>query len=561
MVLRGEALREWTSSDAEGLDEFLSTLDEVNQQDVEAIALFDVKALKEDVESDLILIRELQALANKTALHSDNKAETLIHELNEIATKSRLNDSRGISSSDRRKVIIFSSFADTIIDLHSRVKEAIEKSGKTPLSDYKDRLAEPIMGTGLSTKLHGTSGGVDQNKRARIMSEFAPETAGSLRADGTHLSSDNFDIILTTDVLSEGVNLQQAGRIINYDLPWNPMRIVQRHGRIDRIGSKHDTVQMGLFFPTAHLNELLHLEETLERKLAQAEAAVGAGVVLPGRNPGKQVIFADTREQIEQLYNENPELLESRGSSAALSGEEYRRRLSNEMKDPFIRHDVEALPYGSGSGFENPRILGNGYVFCVKIGQHEKPWFRFIPVDSNWSSIKVGDKVAVNDDMLTSLVAADPINSSISRWMTPEVYDRAFDAWEVAKKSAHEAWMFLTDPINLKPDSPKAFRDASQLVFQSGQFLSPDELRELLGKLNAVPSKKVERAVRSALSIDGTDREKILAVKEEIEAAGLQKPEPPKPLEAVIENQVHLVCWMAVKGREHVEHAVLGVEN
>jgi hypothetical protein len=549
-VLKGDALREWTSSDAESLDEFIGTLDEESQQDVEAIQLYDLKALKEDVASDLVLLTELQALASKAAKESDLKAQTLVNELSEIATRSRKADPRGVSTGDRRKVIVFSSFADTIIDLHARVKTAIDKSGTSPLSDYKDRLAEPIMGGNLSNKVLGYAGGVDQGHRTRMMSEFAPETAGSAKVDGTPLSPDNYDIILTTDVLSEGVNLQQAGRIINYDLPWNPMRIVQRHGRIDRIGSKHDTVQMGLFFPAKHLDELLHLEETLERKLAQAEAAVGAGVVLPGRTPGKQIIFADTREQIDQLYHENPDLLESRGSSAALSGEEYRRRLTNEMKDAFIRHDVEALPYGSGSGFENPRIRGNGYVFCIKIGNHEKPWFRYVPVDQQWNPIEEDGKFIVNDDMLTSLVAADPEISTRERWMNDGVYDRAFEAWKVARDSAFYDWSYLTDPMNLKPASPKAFRDASQLVFHSGQFLTSEIQMELIGKLNAVPSKKVERAVRSALSIAGSDKEKILAVKEEVEAAGIQKPESPKPLDVVSENQVRLVCWMAVKGRD-----------
>ena len=488
-------------------------------------------------------------LACMNAMESDFKARTLVQELTEIATRSRTADPRSVSAGDRRKVIVFSSFADTIVDLHARVKSAIDKSGTSPLSDYKGRLAEPIMGSALTTKLHGTSGGVDQDKRTRMMSEFAPETAGFIRPDGSPQSPNNYDIILTTDVLSEGVNLQQAGRIINYDLPWNPMRIVQRHGRIDRIGSKHDTVQMGLFFPAAHLEELLHLEETLERKLAQAEAAVGAGVVLPGRQPGKQIIFADTREQIDQLYNENPELLESRGSNAALSGEEYRRRLSLEMKDPFTRHAVEALPYGSGSGFENPRIRSNGFVFCIKIGSHGKPWFRFVPVDSNWQIYSENAYPVVNDDMLASLIAADPVKAETERWMTPDVYDRAFDAWSAAQANVYKAWTYLTDANNLKSDSPKAFRDASQLVFQHGQFLSAEVQMELIGKLNAVPSKKVERAVRTALSIEGSVKEKILAVKEEIEAAGIQKPEPAKPLTAVNVNQIRLVCWMAVKGK------------
>jgi ERCC4-related helicase len=548
-VLTGEALREWTSSEAESLDEFLEGLSETGQEDVEHASLYDTEVLKEDVASDLQLLTELQELAQEAAKFSDLKVKSLIEELSSIATGARQADARGLPSGDRRKVIIFSSFADTILDIHTKVSAAIEEARNSSLGDYKNRVAEPVMGTGLSTKLHGASGGVDQDRRTRMISEFAPETAaGSLKADGTPVSPDNFDLLFTTDVLSEGVNLQQAGRIINYDLPWNPMRIVQRHGRVDRIGSKHDTVQMGLFFPTAHLDELLRLEETLERKLAQAEAAVGAGVVLPGRSPGRQVIFADTKEQINQLYNENPELLESRGSSAALSGEEYRRRLSLEMKDPFIRHGVENLPYGSGSGFENLRVKTNGYVFCIRIGTHEKPWFRFVPVDQNWNVYIEEGKAVVNDDMLASLVAADPVAQSTARWMTPEVYDHAFDAWSVARESVLRDWSFLTDPINLKPDSPKAFRDASALVFQSGEFLSAEDRRELIGKLNAVPSKKVERAVRAALSLPGSDRERILAVKEEIEAAGIQKPEPPKPLDLVSENQVKLVTWMAVKG-------------
>ena len=75
---------------------------------------------------------------------------------------------------------------------------------------------------------------------------------------------------MTTDVLSEGVNLQQARHIINYDLPWNPMRLVQRHGRIDRIGSKHGEVFLRCFFPDSRLDELLGLEERLHRKITQA---------------------------------------------------------------------------------------------------------------------------------------------------------------------------------------------------------------------------------------------------------------------------------------------------
>jgi superfamily II DNA/RNA helicase len=95
-------------------------------------------------------------------------------------------------------------------------------------------------------------------------------------------------------VLSEGVNLQQARHIINYDLPWNPMRLVQRHGRIDRIGSDHAEVFIRCYFPDQHLEALLGLEERLQRKLKQAAAAVGVGQVLPGFT-GREVTFTEAR--------------------------------------------------------------------------------------------------------------------------------------------------------------------------------------------------------------------------------------------------------------------------
>src|SRR5690606_6934905 len=101
------------------------------------------------------------------------------------------------------------------------------------------------------------------------------------------------------------MNLQQAARIINYDLPWNPMRLVQRHGRIDRIGSPHSEVYLRCVFPDRRLDDLLGLEERLHRKIKQAAAAVGVGEILPGSTTA-DVTFAETREEIERLLAEDP---------------------------------------------------------------------------------------------------------------------------------------------------------------------------------------------------------------------------------------------------------------
>lgn len=543
-VLRGEALSEWVSSDSDDLDEFVAEFDDDEQ--IESVDGYHLSELKADIESDIALLYRLRDLAEVVVRNNEPKVRKIVEELTDIAAQARRVDPRGISSADRRKVIVFSAFTDTIIPVHEAVIKAIDTAPlDSPLADYKGRIAPPIMGSYAKTHERGRTGGVDQGGRAATIAGFAPQTAGPRNAAGEATAKDEFDILFTTDVLAEGVNLQQACQMINYDLPWNPMRIVQRHGRIDRIGSKHDYVHLGLFFPAERLDELLALEERLERKLALADAAVGAGEVLPGRGPGHEVNLAD-----DQVVDEFEKLLDAGGSSASLSGEEYRRRLYDAFgMEPMLKTDVISLPYGSGSGFVNPVVHGNGYVFCIKIGQSEKPWFRYVPVSDDWC-IKYNEdgQPFVSPDTLIALRAADPLHGTAERWLPDTVYDKAFDAWEVARNSAYDAWNELTDPNAFQPDLPLAFRDAYTLVLQRGGYLGRESQIELANRLRSVPSAKVSRQVRGALNQGRTDEERITLVAEVLDEAGITAPPPREPLPGVEKHEVRLVTWMAVRG-------------
>lgn len=543
-VLKGEALSEWVSSDSDDLDGFVSEFDDDEQ--IESVDGYHLSELKADVEADISLLRRLSDLAELVVHNNEPKVRKIIEELTEIAAQARRVDPRGISGTDRRKVIVFSAFTDTIIPIHEAVINAIDAaSANSPLADYKSRVAPPIMGSYAKTHERGKSGGVDQGGRAATIAGFAPQTAGPRNAAGEATAKDEFDILFTTDVLAEGVNLQQACQMINYDLPWNPMRIVQRHGRIDRIGSKHDYVHLGLFFPAERLDELLELEERLERKLALADAAVGAGEVLPGRGPGHEVNLAD-----DQVVDEFEKLLDAGGSSASLSGEEYRRRLYDAFDmEPMLKADVISLPYGSGSGFVNPVVHGNGYVFCIKIGRSAKPWFRYVPVADDWS-IKYNEDghPLVSPDTLIALRAADPLQGTAERWLPDSVYDKAFDAWEVARDNAYEAWSELTDPNAFQPDLPLAFRDAYTLVLQRGGYLGRESQIELANRLRSVPSPKVSRQVRGALNQGRTDEERIALITEVLNEAGITAPPPREPLPGIEKHEVRLVTWMAVRG-------------
>jgi len=543
-VLTGEALQDWGSSDSDDLDEFVADLDDSDQ--TMAVSLFDSDDLIDDVESDHDLLVRLRQAVDNTIADGEPKVETLIEELTAIAEASLRVDPDAIPAGDRRKVIIFSSYSDTILAIHQEVSRAIDRAPQgSPLSLYRGRVAPPIMGAYASVQGRGESGGVDQGGRAATIEGFAPKTASRRSDDGKVVVKDQYDVLFTTDVLSEGVNLQQAGQIINYDLPWNPMRIVQRHGRIDRIGSQYKQVRMGLFFPSQRLDDMLHLEETLDRKLAQAEAAVGTGEVLPGRAPSRDVILSDPDKAVEQIED----ILNKDGSPAALSGEEYRRRLYDATSsDPQLTSEYKDLPYGSGSGFESTFVEGNGYVFCVKIAGRPQPWFRHVRVDKEWNVCEGENGPMVHLDTLQSLMVADPGGPDTERWMTDEVYDKAFDAWVVARESIWQAWEKLTDPHNLEPDVPKAFREAADLVLQSGSFLGVEAQTELRLRLGSVPIPKVNRAVRAALNEGKTDEQRITFVKTVLDDAGIQIPPPPEPMPPVNIEEVRLVAWMAVKG-------------
>lgn len=543
-VLKGEALSEWVTSDSDDLDEFVLEFDKDDQ--IESVDGYHLTELLADVDSDITLLRELRDLAAVVVDGVEPKVKRLIEELTQVATEAQRVDPRGLSHADRRKVIIFSAFTDTIVPIHEAVVEAIANApAGSPLADYRSRVAPPIMGSYAKVHERGASGGVDQGGRASTIAGFAPVTAGPRNAAGEPSAKDEFDILFTTDVLSEGVNLQQAGQMINYDLPWNPMRIVQRHGRVDRIGSKHDYVYLGLFFPAERLDALLELESRLEAKLALAAAAVGAGEVLPGRGPGHEVNLAD-----DQVIDEFEKLLDSGGSSASLSGEEYRRRLFGAFNmEPVLKADVLSLPYGSGSGLVNPVVHGNGYVFCVKIGKSAKPWFRYVPAQDDWTLRHTDDgEPIVSSDTLISLRVADPQNSNAERWLPEDVYDHAFDAWEVARDSVYAAWKELTDPNAFQPDLPLSFRDAYALVLRKGAYLGKDAQISLANRLRSVPSAKVSRQVRGALNQGATDEQRIGLVTEVLDEAGITAPPPREPLPDIEKHEVRLVTWMAVKG-------------
>jgi hypothetical protein len=553
VVMVGDALREYSTSSGDDIDAFLDSLDGRAADQVTDAALYEASALRADVAGDIDLLQELLVAARaRQAIGPDAKLEALVDELTDTATEARRPDRDGVSETDRRKVIVFSTYSDTVGDLRARLVEAVEAApADSPLADYQGRIAPAVF---------GSRGQGVQQERSELLAGFCPSTAGELDADGRARSADTYDVLVTTDVLAEGVNLQQAGRLINFDLPWNPMKLVQRHGRIDRIGSPHKRVHIGCFFPSENLDALLHLEEVLQRKIAYANAAIGTGTVLPDQlaDPSVEVLLHDVRADILDLYNEDAVLLVEGGGSGALSGEEYRRRLGRALGDPFLQQMVIDLPFGAGSGFVSSRVRQAGYVFCARIGDHAQPWFRFVAVDQDtWQPFdrrdpQSGDTVPwIDRDTLTCLIAADPGEENGDQQVMAEAAAvGVFGAWERARDDIHHQWSLLTDWANLQPQIEKALRDAIELVSENGGHLDLQTQSDLIARLNGRWERAVVRSVREIIRDENlTPRTKVDHLLGFVTEAGLPMPEQPEVLPSVRIDDIRVVCWMAVTPR------------
>ncbi len=157
-----------------------------------------------------------------------------------------------------RKVLIFSAFADTAEYLYRELAPTLSLAGlETALVTGGSQAAKTSLGTGYDFQ--------------QVLTLFSP------RSKQRHLTmpmeSGELDVLIGTDVISEGQNLQDCDYLVNYDIHWNPVRIIQRFGRIDRIGSTNARIQLVNFWPDISLDEYINLRERVETRMVIADLA------------------------------------------------------------------------------------------------------------------------------------------------------------------------------------------------------------------------------------------------------------------------------------------------
>lgn len=267
-----KVLIELEDTEEEDDEEVLSKLKEAGL--VPLTPDYDVTKLKKDLKADLDLLRPL--LKGLTNIHpySDRK----LVRLKELFDEDQIFERGG------KKVVIFTQFVDTAKYLFEEIKK-----------DVKDRESRLLTGN------------TEPETRKRTLEAFAP------KANNAPPGTKEIDILVSTDVLSEGQNLQDANYCVNYDLPWNPMRIVQRVGRIDRLMSDFPEVTAAVFLPEKELEDLLGLLEKLETKIQKVAEVVGIESTILGEKENPKNFNA-----IERIRRSDSTLIEDMERGAEL---------------------------------------------------------------------------------------------------------------------------------------------------------------------------------------------------------------------------------------------------
>jgi hypothetical protein len=252
-----------------------------------------------------------------------------------------------------RKVIVFTAFADTARYLY----EQLAPWAKTKLD------LETALVTG-SDRNRTTLQGLRRDL-ASILAAFAPkskERPEDLAGEG------DLDMLIATDCISEGQNLQDCDWLVNYDIHWNPVRIIQRFGRIDRIGSPNDRIQLVNFWPNMELEEYINLEQRVSGRMVLLDISATGEENLIEQQSGNQMNDLEyRRKQLLKLQDAVIDLedLSTGVSIADLTLTDFRIDLAQYMKaHPGL---LEQLPLGTFAVTTAIEAeIAPGIIFCLR---------------------------------------------------------------------------------------------------------------------------------------------------------------------------------------------------
>jgi len=261
---------------------------------------------------------------------------------------------------ENRKILLFTAFADTADYLYRELAEWARET----LGIH----TAVVTGTGANKTTLNTL----RSDMSSILSAFSPrskERPSELTDEG------EIDLLIGTDCISEGQNLQDCDFLVNYDIHWNPVRIIQRFGRVDRIGSTNQRIQLVNFWPNIELDEYLDLESRVSGRMVLLDvSATGEENVIEFQAGNQMNDLEYRRAQLQKMQDSVIDLedLSSGVSIADLTLNDFRIDLAGYLRDH--REQLEALPLGTYAVVSPPEdefasaenVILPGVIFCLR---------------------------------------------------------------------------------------------------------------------------------------------------------------------------------------------------
>lgn len=328
------------------------------------LAHLDVDSWLDDLEKDRDSLMSLFNNAKIITPDRDNKLNILKNVIKEKINKP-IND-------NNKKVLIFTAFADTAKYLYDN------------LVDYVNN--ELNLNVALVTGGGNNKTTLGKSEFNHILTNFSPKSKG--RKDIPSMpQNEEIDILIATDCISEGQNLQDCDFVINYDIHWNPVKIIQRFGRIDRIGSENKKVQMVNFWPTKDLDNYIKLKYRVESKMALVDITTTGQSNLLADKQIEDLINEELKYREKQLKRLKDEVLDLEDIDESLSItdftlDDFRAELINYMEQnkeklantPLGIYSIVPAPSGEYSDYRDysnlndktKSIISPGLIFCFR---------------------------------------------------------------------------------------------------------------------------------------------------------------------------------------------------
>ena len=305
------------------------------------LADMDYESWAKELKYDANILVELISEVEKITPQHDTKLQELISLIDE-KQKTPIN-------LGNKKVIIFTAFADTAQYLFEHLSPYILK---------KYGLHSALVTGSADAK---TTIPKFKNDLNGVLTCFSPISKG--RDILIPQNAPDIDILIATDCISEGQNLQDCDYLVNYDIHWNPVRIIQRFGRIDRIGSKNDCIQLVNFWPDMTLDEYIHLKGRVESRMKiSVMTSTGDDDLLNAEEKGD---LEYRRQQLKRLQEEVVDIedMSSGISIMDLGLNEFRLDLLDYIK---TNGEPQRVPFGMNAIVSSNADCPSGVIFVLK---------------------------------------------------------------------------------------------------------------------------------------------------------------------------------------------------